>query len=77
MRKALEIQFHDSCLNKASLDEPLFVLRGKDRLAPAVVRFWAELAEKEKAHEDYKIAEANLCAGEMETWRAEHMKAKS
>lgn len=32
----------DGCFAKASLDEPLFVLRGTDSLAPGIVRDWAE-----------------------------------
>jgi hypothetical protein len=44
MIKRDEIAFHDSCLNKAADDEPIFVLRAHDALAPAVVRAWATLA---------------------------------
>ena len=35
----------DSCYDKADLDEPIFVLRAKDKLAPNVVRDWADAAE--------------------------------
>lgn len=31
----------DRCLQKVSDDEPIFVLRAQDRLAPALVRQWA------------------------------------
>jgi hypothetical protein len=30
----------DRCLQKVSDDEPIFVLRAQDRLAPALVREW-------------------------------------
>jgi hypothetical protein len=34
-----------SCLEKAADDEPIFVLRGQDRIAPKTVRQWAENAK--------------------------------
>ena len=33
-----------SCFNKAEDDEPIFVLRSKDKLAPLVIEFWMVLA---------------------------------
>lgn len=32
----------DGCFARADLDEPLFVLKSTDILAPAIVREWAE-----------------------------------
>ena len=32
---------NDRCLDKAADDEPIFVLRAQDKLAPALVRQWA------------------------------------
>jgi hypothetical protein len=32
------------CLGKAEADEPIFVLRAQDRLAPLLVWMWATLA---------------------------------
>lgn len=43
MLKTDELHNPDSCLNKAALNEPLFVLRAQDVLAPRVVEFWANL----------------------------------
>lgn len=67
MIKRDEIADPKSCLNKAADDEPIFVLRANDMLAPAVVRAWATLAvgagapfEKFKSAQD--LAEA------MEKW---------
>lgn len=37
-----------SCLNSATPDEPIFVLRGNDRNAAATVRMWASLYFDEK-----------------------------
>lgn len=50
------------CLGKAADDEPLFILRGKDKLSPTLVRLWADLAAlhgcgKEKVREARNLAE--------------------
>lgn len=58
-----------SCLTKAEDDEPLFVLRAKDPIAPIVVRVWAALSAALHAHEAAKIASANDLAAEMTVWR--------
>lgn len=55
------------CIAKASDDEPVFVLRAQDLLAPQLVRLWAERADlhgcgPEKVEEAYKLADA------MERW---------
>ena len=59
-----------SCLNKAEGDEPVFVLRAKDPLAPMIVRMWAELAYQLNAHESKKIQDAYGEARDMVQWRA-------
>jgi hypothetical protein len=55
------------CLGKAAADEPVFILRAHDRLAPLVVEIWADLA---KAHEapPEKTAGAMALATEMRAW---------
>jgi hypothetical protein len=55
------------CFAKAADDEPLFVLRAQDRLAPDVVREWARLAEAH-ACAPHKVAEARSLADAMERW---------
>jgi hypothetical protein len=57
------------CLGKAADDEPLFILRGQDMLAPDLVRRWARQAEmsapggrSEKAEEAYALAD------QMDAW---------
>lgn len=35
-------EMRDGCFVKASMDEPLFVLRATDKSAPGLVRAWAE-----------------------------------
>lgn len=42
MRKHEEISNPNSCFNKASDQELLFVLLERDKAAPATIRFWAE-----------------------------------
>jgi hypothetical protein len=54
-------------LVKAGDTEPIFVLRAQDTLAAAVVRFWADEAEKAGANAA-KIAEAREVADAMEQW---------
>ena len=44
MTKHDEIYNADSCLNKIPGDEPIFVLRASDILAPIVVQYWVTLA---------------------------------
>lgn len=55
------------CLGKAADDEPVFVLRAQDRLAPALVRAWANLAHRHGCSE-LKVAEARALAARMDAW---------
>lgn len=63
------------CYGAALPDEPLFTLLGRDRLAPGLVRAWADeredaVARGEAPESDReKIAEARACAARMEAWR--------
>jgi hypothetical protein len=68
-----------SCLTRAAADEPLFVLRANDELAPSVVLWWADryalskggynkLTSKQRA----KCDEASALARKMEIWKANH-----
>ena len=69
MRKRDELNDPNSCLNRAADDEPIFVLRAKDRLAPAAVYEWARAAERGASHEPERIAEARMLAQVMMNWR--------
>lgn len=42
MLKRLELTDPNSCMCSANDDEPVFVLRAHDELAPGLVRDWAE-----------------------------------
>ncbi len=44
MIKNQELLNQKSCLNKAAPDEPIFVLRAKDKLAPQTLRHWVAIA---------------------------------
>lgn len=61
------------CYAKADPDEPIFVLRAKDPLAPALVRLWAHVRmvydSAKGEHDASKYREANDCALDMEHWR--------
>lgn len=67
MLKSDELRTAHSCLNKAASDEPIFVLRAKDALAPQAVRLWAAMADG--VHEIEKRGEAMGLAEEMDRWR--------
>lgn len=76
MIKRLEL-IGPSCLTNAADDEPIFVLKSTDELAPYIVREWADryLDVKSrpeggmtgKQYEKYK--EALALANQMEAWR--------
>ena len=57
----------DTCLQKAAEDEPIFVLRAQDMLAPVIVRQWAMLAKHCGCAEE-KVQEAINLAERMEKW---------
>lgn len=67
MLKRDELANLNSCLNKAADDEPLFILRAQDKLAPATVRMWAHWAQRGSVSAE-KIGEAYKLAGAMEAW---------
>jgi hypothetical protein len=59
----------EGCLDKAANDEPIFILRGQDKLAPIIVEMWAGLAEATVAGDiDAKIHEARMLARKMREW---------
>lgn len=56
------------CYENAEPDEPMFVLLGRDKHAPILVRIWAELRELDNENPK-KIQEARYCAESMEHYR--------
>jgi len=61
------VELESGCIAKAADDEPVFVLRAQDRLAPMTVRHWARLAEMKGAPAE-KVREARVLAEAMEAW---------
>lgn len=68
MMKRDELFEEDSCLNKAGLNEMIFVLRAHDITAPATIRFWVRerIASGKNQSDDIQIKNALDCANEME-----------
>lgn len=73
-----------SCLTRAADDEPLFVVRANDELAPALVRDWATRYMASKGGPAYmtdaqleKFREAHILAVKMEQWHLEQAKRQA
>lgn len=71
---------HESkCLQNARDDEPIFVLRGQDRLAPATIRFWASAAldaSREGEGNEATVEKAERAmryADEIEQWQQQNV----
>ena len=74
------------CYAAAADDEPLFVLRANDPLAPSLLRIWVELRDmnfpwttvlpRARKHEADKLREALQCADAMAAWRKAQDEAK-
>lgn len=56
------------CYDKAGIDEPLFVLRSTDALAPEIVREWAYRAQAAGTPAE-KVEEARRTADAIEDWQ--------
>lgn len=57
----------EGALGKAADDEPVFILRGQDKLAAGLVGMWAELADLHCCPPT-KVAEARQLAELMRRW---------
>lgn len=57
----------EGCLGKAASDEPIFILRAQDAIAPELVRAWANRAEGLHCPPE-KVAEARELADKMAAW---------
>jgi hypothetical protein len=66
-------QGHDvhGCLHRLKPGEPFFALRAQDKLAPALVAHWAELALLHGCGQD-KVEQAGDVAVRMQVWANEH-----
>ncbi len=79
MLKIEELNDPASSLCKAAPDEPIFVLRAQDKLAPKTVRDWASRLMLEadntsdpelRVRQSAKAVEATKLADRMEAWQA-------
>jgi len=57
----------EGCLGRAEDDEPVFVLRARDMLAPEIIHEWVDRAEKAGCSAA-KVAEARELANKMVHW---------
>jgi hypothetical protein len=63
------------CYANAEPDEPMFILLGRDKHAPALIRDWA--SRRAMAGEDpAKVEEAYACADAMEAYRTKRERNK-
>jgi len=66
------------CYAKLAPDEPYFVLRAKDLVAPEVVEDWVKLRTLQPGNiGNPKLAEALACARAMRAWRIRVMSAQA
>lgn len=61
----------DACLAKVGPDEPIFVLRAKDLLAPTIVEAWIKEAQASLGPVHPKLIEARMTAARMIEWQAD------
>ncbi len=54
-------------------EEPVFVLRAQDQLAPVVVKIWALLAESLGTPSE-KVRQARFVAEAMEVWQVNNVR---
>lgn len=75
MRKCDEQAITTSTWNKVANDEPVFILRAQDQLAPCIVRAWADTAALAGVAPS-KVAQARSLANQMELWQQERKRCK-
>lgn len=70
--KKIELELANAgkgCLGKAADDEPVFILRAQDELAPPAVEMWAEGLAVRRGNDDPKVREARALAHMMRAWQ--------
>jgi hypothetical protein len=63
------------CYANADPDEPMFILLGRDKHAPLLVKLWADLRILD-GEENAKVVEAVQCSAEMARFRIERQARK-
>lgn len=68
MIKHSELSNKESCLNRATAGEMIFVLLARDEAAPATIRFWIRerIRSGKNSLDDVQMQEAENCARVME-----------
>ena len=61
------------CMVHAAEDEPVFVLRAKDPLAPLAVNYWCQQAKEQGLHAEEKIQDAAQAGLDMVEWRLKNI----
>ena len=61
------------CYKAAESDEPMFILLGRDKYAPLLVRLWADLRRIE-GEDPEKVADAIRCVDMMDEFRRKRNK---
>jgi hypothetical protein len=64
------------CYANADPDEPMFILLGRDPLAPLLVSLWVKLRRDLGCDEPEKLSEADRCAVVMAQWALRLGKSK-
>lgn len=60
------------CLGRAAADEPVFILRAQDLLAPSAVEGWASRVDQLRGYVTDKTREARALAHQMRAWQEVH-----
>lgn len=60
------------CYENAEPDEPMFILLGRDPVAPALVQLWSIVREAMGTSTE-KVLEARQCAAQMRDWARQHV----
>lgn len=55
-------------------DEPVFILRAQDNMAPSVIEIWADKVDIKRGTSCNKTIEARQLAHEMRVWQERHHK---
>jgi hypothetical protein len=68
----------DPCYGKAAADEPIFVLKASDELAPDAVACWSAFASAlpPESRRRQSIPEAQQCILDMLRWKEEHSEGR-
>lgn len=67
------VNFVDQDENTIAMDEPIFILRARDSLAPRVLSYYAYLCERAGSSEEH-VKSVDLAREVLERWQTTHEK---